>query len=252
MTNKQDTRYLYNTNRLIYDEKTKVTVNGVLRPAKYEGATGIKTGYTSDAGGCLIAGAKRGDTELISVVLNSTEPGRFSDSIALLDYGFKNYKSSKAMEAGTELGDIKVNRGSVKRVGVVVADDVYATLPIEASVEVVNTRVVLDDNVKAPVLLGQKVGVVEVYEGDKLVGEVDAITTDQVEAGGILSFIGLTDSTVEIIKLIAITIVGIILLLFIIYILLKRRQVKRKRMRRESRNLRIKSKEEIKNEYWKF
>lgn len=251
-TNKQDTRYLYNTNRLIYDEKTKVNVNGVIRPAKYDGVTGIKTGYTSKAGGCLIAGAKRGDTELIAVVLKSSAEGRFADAIALLDYGFENFKSAKAIGAGTDLGEIKVNRGSVKRVGVAVANDIFATIPFEASEEVVNTKVVLDDNVRAPVLLGQKVGTVEVYEGDKLVGEVDAITTSQVEEGGILSLIGLDNSTAEVVIKLVIAIFGLLLFLIFIYILLKRRQIKRKRMRAQARNLRIKSKEEIKNEYWRY
>lgn len=251
-TNMQDTRYLYNTNRLIYDQRTKVNVNGVLRVAKYEDVTGIKTGYTSKAGGCLIAGAKRGDTELISVVLKSNESGRFADSIALLDYGFENYKSAKAMGAGTELGEIKVNRGSVNRVGVTVADDVFATLPIEASTELVNTKVVLEPAVQAPVEIGQKVGVVEIYEGEKLVGEVDAVTTGKVEEGGVLSIIGLTDSTAEKVIKVAFSLFVIILILFIAYIILKRRQIKKRRKRREARNLRIRSKEEMKNEYWRY
>ena len=66
-TNMQETRYLYNTNRLLYDNINKVYVDRILRGCKYEGVTGIKTGYTSKAGGCLVAGAKRGETELIEI-----------------------------------------------------------------------------------------------------------------------------------------------------------------------------------------
>lgn len=67
-TNKQQERPMYNTNRMLYDEKTKVTVGGEQRGCKYEGITGIKTGYTSNAQGCLVASAKRGNMELIAVV----------------------------------------------------------------------------------------------------------------------------------------------------------------------------------------
>lgn len=64
--------YVTNTNKLL---KT------------YPGANGIKTGYTNDAGECLVAGAKRGGVQLIVVVLNSDH--RWDDATALLNYGFQ-------------------------------------------------------------------------------------------------------------------------------------------------------------------
>ena len=54
--------------------------------AEYDGATGVKIGYTKKSGRTLVASAKRGDTELIVVVLNA--PNWFQDAYALLDYGF--------------------------------------------------------------------------------------------------------------------------------------------------------------------
>lgn len=234
-TNMQETRYLYNTNRLIYDEKTKVIVNGELRAAKYEGATGIKTGYTSHAGGCLISGAKNGETELIAVVMKSTDQGRFADSIALLDYAFANYKSVKAMDAGTILGEIPVNRGMERKVQVVALGDAYTTLPIEASDSVVNTKIILDNKVRAPIAKGQKVGVVEIYEGDQFVGTVDAVTASDIPEGGILSIIGLSNETAKVIERFFAAILILILLLFAAYVVLKRRQIRRRRLRRQER-----------------
>lgn len=248
-TNKQDTRYLYNTNRLIYDEKTKVPVNGTMRTAKYDGAIGIKTGYTSHAGGCLIAGAKRGDTELIAVVMKSTDPGRFGDSIALLDYGFENYKSLKAMDEGTVLGEIKVNRGAVRKVEVVAKDTAYATLPIEASEELVRTKIVLDKKVQAPVALGQKVGEVQIYEGNTMVGQIDAVAASEIPEGGILSIVGLSDATAHIIEVIFASVIGFILFLFFIYVMLRRRQVKRRRKRREERLVRMQGRN---GDFWRY
>lgn len=56
----------------------------------FQGANGIKTGYTEKAGYCLVGSAVRNDKELISVVLHSTEQGVWSDSVKLLDYGFQS------------------------------------------------------------------------------------------------------------------------------------------------------------------
>jgi len=243
-TNKQPERYMYNTNRLIYDEVTKVVVNGVKRPAKYEGATGIKTGYTPQAGGCLVAGAVRGDTELISVVMKSTDAGRFADSIALLDYAFDHYKTVKAVDSGMILGEIPVKRGSVQRVQVAAATEAYATLPVEASSSLLTTKVQLEENVRAPVAKGQKVGVVEVFADGLLIGTVDAVTTDGIPEGGVLSIVGISDETAKVIERTFASILIAIVLLFAAYVALKRRQIKRRKQRRLERAMRYRQMEE--------
>lgn len=253
-TNMQDTRYLYNTNRLIYDERTKVLVNGVQRAAKYEGATGIKTGYTSHAGGCLVSGAINGETELIAVVMKSTDDGRFADSIALLDYGFANYKSVKAMDSGTILGEIPVKRGTERKVQVVARGDSYATLPIEASDSVVNTKIILDDKVQAPIAKGQKVGVVEIYEGDQLAATVDAVTASDIPEGGILSIIGISEETGKVIERLFTGILLFVILIFAAYVVLKRRQIRRRRLRRQERANRYMSHGDRRryDEHWRY
>lgn len=55
----------------------------------FQGANGIKTGYTEKAGYCLVGSATREERELITVVLHSTEQGVWSDTVKLLDYGFR-------------------------------------------------------------------------------------------------------------------------------------------------------------------
>lgn len=79
-----------------------LTTNKLLET--YQGATGIKTGYTISAGGCLAASAKRGDIELIAIIMHSADMDtRFSDAAKLLDYGFATVESVKKIE----VGDIK-------------------------------------------------------------------------------------------------------------------------------------------------
>ena len=64
----------------------KEYVNKNLLLGRYQGANGVKTGYTSKAGHCLVASAKRGRVELIAVVLHSTDT--YGDARRLLNLGF--------------------------------------------------------------------------------------------------------------------------------------------------------------------
>jgi D-alanyl-D-alanine carboxypeptidase (penicillin-binding protein 5/6) len=57
----------------------------------YEGAIGVKTGQTNEAGFCLVAAAARGNKSFIAVVLKSTERSGWQDARNVLDYGFKNF-----------------------------------------------------------------------------------------------------------------------------------------------------------------
>src|SRR5699024_4037539 len=89
---------LVNTNRLIKD---------------YDGANGIKTGSTQEAGFCLSGSAKRGNLQLISVVLGCENSKiRFEESKRLLDYGFDNYNSVTIGKKGDIVAQTKVNKGS--------------------------------------------------------------------------------------------------------------------------------------------
>lgn len=236
-TNKQPTRFLYNTNRLIYDEKTKVDANGVLRPAKYDGATGIKTGYTPEAGGCLISGAERDGNEFIAVVLKSTDLGRFGDGVALLDFAFTNYKTVTAIIGGTDMGMIKVKNGEKNKVALVVERNGGVTLPKEASEDIVNKKIVIPKSVKAPIKKGQQIGVVEIYEGDILRDKAPIVATESIGKGTWLSIFGIEDKIAfKIILAFKIFggVLGMLILFMIIYILYKKNQMKKKRAKRRS------------------
>src|SRR5699024_2263352 len=81
-TNKQDTRYLYNGNRLIKETTYKNYY--------YEDAIGLKTGYTTVAKNTLVGGASRNNLDLITVVLNANGTEVYEDTHQLLNYGFEN------------------------------------------------------------------------------------------------------------------------------------------------------------------
>lgn len=77
----------------------------------YEGCTGLKTGTTDGAGCCVSASAKRGDMELIAVVMGAANSDdRFSAARKLLDYGFANYQRYSAKDSKS-FAPVKVTRG---------------------------------------------------------------------------------------------------------------------------------------------
>ena len=187
--------YLRNTNRMLHDETTRIPVRGVMTPPLFYGATGIKTGFTPQAGGTLAASAERGGTELIAVVLGSTVDARFSDSIKLLEFGFENFFTHRAVDSNALVEAAPVMRGVFNRVPVKVREDKYITLPIHASVALVSTEVVMDENITAPVEAGQILGRVDVFEGVTLVGAVPVVAAASIEQGMFLSRFGVEDST---------------------------------------------------------
>lgn len=249
-TNLQETRYFYNTNRMLYDDLHKVVVRGVERGCKYEGITGIKTGYTSKAGGCLVASAKRDDTELIAVTLASDDMGRFQDCIEMLDYGFENFKTVKVYSQGDSVGGVKVKRGTDKFLDLVLASDIYVTLPLEASTSILSTIAETPDFLEAPVEAGQEAGVLKIYAGDEVVGEHSVFTASEMERGGLLSVFGLTQSQAKKVKITGLTILSIIILLLVAIILIRRRQMKINRRRRQLREERLRLMKEREKQLW--
>ncbi|NCB42964.1 MAG: D-alanyl-D-alanine carboxypeptidase [Clostridia bacterium] len=236
-TNKSKERTFLSTNRLLWDEQkaTSIYVNGVLRNCKYDGAIGIKTGYTSKALGCLVAAAKKDGTTLLSVVLKSSDLGRFADSISLFDWGFKNYKTISVLEKASTLGEVKVRQGAVNRVEVVLAEDVAATVPVEASEAVLTTEIRLEKTYKAPIAKGQDVGELILLESGSTIASFPIIAAQDVPKGGVLSIFGIPDATAKLLgKIFLITVLGLFVLL-IVYIIYKRRQIKKRKKERADR-----------------
>lgn len=236
-TNKSGARSFQSTNRLLWDEQdaSRIYVDGVLRTCKYAGAIGVKTGYTSNALGCLVSAAEKDGTTLLCVVLKSSDLGRFADSIALLDWGFENYKTVNVMEKGASLGTIRVKRGSVNKVETVLARPVAATVPVEASEAVLTTEIRLDPSVRAPLEEGQVVGEVALYESGTQIAVFQAIAAESITKGGPLSFFGIQDATALKIKKLMIAATVLFLLFLAVYIVLKRRKVKKIKQERAER-----------------
>lgn len=146
----------------------------------YQGTTGLKTGYTSAAGHCLAASAKRDGIELIAVVLHcASSADRFSSAKALLDYGFANYALVSA-EMPEPLQPVPVTLG--QKAAVQPELQQAAPILIEKGLQAAVTRTVtLAERVEAPVAAGQQLGTLTISANGETLAEIPIIAPEGIE-----------------------------------------------------------------------
>ncbi len=145
----------------------------------YEGATGVKTGWTNDAGYCLVASAKRGEIELFAVILGTkTENARFVQAKRLLDWGFEHYGVRQVTSAETTTALVAVTDYLDRTVPAVVAES--TSTPVFDVLGDVSTRASYADSIQAPVAKGQRLGTLSVEQGGRLIAQVPIVSAADV------------------------------------------------------------------------
>ncbi|MBQ8589951.1 MAG: D-alanyl-D-alanine carboxypeptidase [Firmicutes bacterium] len=151
----------------------------------YEGANGIKTGYTQDAGYCLSASATRGDLTLIAVVMGAESSKiRFSEASRLLDYGFATYDSVKVAEKSQVMGSLAVGKGSPQVIDAVTGEEI-SVLTEKGKAESISSRPVLMEDLEAPVRSGDAVGELKLYRDEAEIGSYPLYAASASERAGI-------------------------------------------------------------------
>ncbi len=144
----------------------------------YEGATGLKTGYTADAGYCLSATATKEELSLVAVVLGGeTSDQRFNDAKALLNYGFSQYAFFR--QAPEKLKSVAVIKGLEDSV-TPIAEKEPAFLVPKGSSERITYKINLPKDVMAPVEKGQRLGTIEYSLDDKSLGTISLLAEKEV------------------------------------------------------------------------
>ena len=145
----------------------------------YQGATGLKTGYTAGAGYCLSASAKREGTELIAVVMDcESSQLRSADCKTLLDYGFANYSLVRpGLKEGRSV-PVRLGKEASVPVELTRRQDILVEKAARTSL---TARVELAAEVKAPVRKGQELGLMSVYSGEKLLIQLPLVAGADVE-----------------------------------------------------------------------
>ncbi|RCX17174.1 D-alanyl-D-alanine carboxypeptidase (penicillin-binding protein 5/6) [Anaerobacterium chartisolvens] len=160
---------LYNTNELL----------GFL-----PGVDGVKTGYTGQAGRCLVASATRDGRRIISVVLGcNTRTARAQSSQNMLEYAFTNYKPYRLLEYEEKITDILVIKGVKSYVSIRAVDEIAYPLTQSEKDRLVR-EVDLPESFRAPVMKDIEVGSIRYLLDEKVIGESSLKTGSDIRKKG--------------------------------------------------------------------
>ena len=146
----------------------------------FNGTTGLKTGYTSQAGHCLSASAKRDGIELIAVVLHcESSTDRFQSAKTLLEYGFANY-ALVSSQSDEPLGTVKVRLGEETLLTPILQES--APILIEkAEQSKVKKTVELSGELTAPIAPGQQIGTLKIRTDERVLVSIPILAPHKIE-----------------------------------------------------------------------
>ncbi|NLN07969.1 MAG: D-alanyl-D-alanine carboxypeptidase [Firmicutes bacterium] len=153
----------------------------------YEGADGLKTGYTTEAGNCISATAKRGNTRLLAVIMKAPgRPALFAEARELLNWGFANYESVPIVKKGEVLATVPVDKGTETQVKILAGDDLALLVEKGTGTDFVQ-ELQLAERLPAPLETTEAVGslVVKSQEGEEL-GRVELVPACEIKRASLL------------------------------------------------------------------
>ncbi len=212
-TNMAGPRELHTTNSLISNWR----ILGYL----YDGAEGIKTGTTEEAGNCLLSSAVRGSRRLVCVVLGCDGAGdvieSYSDSARLYDYGFDNFSLRTVLTEDEMIQEVPVALSKETNYVVVhPARDAAAILPndIDLEKDLVKTITLTAETAHAPIAAGDVLGEITITYGDQVCANVPLLAQYDVSASRFLT------AKYQLIQFLSMTIVQIALVVLAVLIIL--------------------------------
>lgn len=206
------------TNKYSTEDRILKTTNDLINPNSsnyYDFAIGIKTGYTSQAGNCLVSEASRDGLEFISVVLNGD---RFTDSKKLFNYAYDNFTLTKIREKDTVVDTIEIENATkeTKNLDLLIDESITIINNKNLDVNKIIPEITLKEEVLAPIKKGDEIGTIK-YKVDDIEYSAKLLAATDVEEQtyyGIIIF------------------VGIILLLIAFALLTGKKKTRRKKKRR--------------------
>lgn len=146
---------------------------------------GMKTGFTDNAGYCLVTSARRGPRRLVSVVLGAgSESVRATESQKLLNYGFQFFDTVRLYEKNQAVSTVKVWKGGSNEIKAGFPYDMYLSVP-KGYGEKLKATVETQQPLLAPIAAGQKIGVLKVVMDGKPYGEFPVVALEEVAIAGI-------------------------------------------------------------------
>lgn len=169
-------------------KESKFTLTNTNKLIKtYNGAIGVKTGYTDDAGYCLSGAAERDGSRFIAVVLGcKTSDIRFAEMRRLLDHGFSHYETVQIAEADEKVKKVDIQKGTCTEIYAVTEESITMTVEKGKADKVVK-KVEIVENIKLPLKQGDEVGTLVVYEGDEAKHTYNLVADRDVKKAGFIT-----------------------------------------------------------------
>jgi D-alanyl-D-alanine carboxypeptidase (penicillin-binding protein 5/6) len=145
----------------------------------------MKTGYTENAGYCMVTSGKRGDRRLVSVVLGAaSEAARAIESQKLLNHGFRSFDSVRLYPGRQPVLTLEVFKGASNSVGAGFLADLHLALP-HGQLEKLKARVESVQPLFAPIQAGQRIGTLKVTLDDQPYREIPVVALESVPLAGV-------------------------------------------------------------------
>lgn len=166
------------------DRYTHVLTNHNSLLKSYKGTEGVKTGWTDNAGYCVVFAVKRGNIEFVGTIMGAAnEAGRAQQATKLMDWGFAHYKTTTIVQGGVALGRIPVSDYLDRTVGAQTAET--TSMPVFDLAGPVQRRIELKANVPAPISKGDVIGTMTLYQGDSVLTQVPVVASSDVPSPSI-------------------------------------------------------------------
>ena len=178
--------------------KTLSNTNELLN--NLEGVYGIKTGFTNGANRCLVTACKRGDMDIICVVLGAdTKKLRTQDSIKLIEYSFKNFEYINIEELATEkletwklshLSNFSVSKSKTNDISFSLGNLDTPIIPLQKEfLNDVNSFIYIDNTLKAPLYSNQTVGFIKFTSNGTELSNINIIINNAIPRKSIVDYL---------------------------------------------------------------
>lgn len=146
----------------------------------YEGADGLKTGFTDNAGYTMAVTAKKDNMRLIAIVLGEQEGKvRNSETMELLNYGFDNYKLDMIKSKDEIIDNIKINKGNRNNINIYLKDDL-TIINKKSNKDIKYDYKVTINNINLPIKNGDVVGKIDLLSNNKIIKSNSLIVKEDV------------------------------------------------------------------------
>lgn len=214
----------YDKENRIFNATNALINNESLNKNYYPYATGLKTGYTDSSGSCIVSTAKKGDMELICVILKaSSANSRYADCKTLFDYGFDNYSYKKLNYTDEIVKTIEIPNGTkeTQNLDIAVKDEISVLLKSDINVDNIKPTIEITSDLKAPIT------------ENSVVGKISYTVNGKTYSSALVADSTVIPSSFEVIVF---RLLLIFLILYIIYRLLKGNSKKTPSTRTTSKN----------------